>query len=261
MAAIIPFDPDRFRSAARHYFARPDYAPRLIGRVFAELSLSANDRVLDLGCGPGLLAIAFAPFVREVVAVDPNAQMLAFGRQAARGRARNIRFVEGSSNDLGDQHGRFQLVTMGRSFHWMDRADTLARLDQIVEPDGAVALFNVETVNEGAGHWHRQFDEIVNRHSVQPAVWRSAEWPDQRAILLDSAFCCVDGFSAVERVTLPPERLADRALSMSRTSPDALGPERAAALTAEIQALAAAAARDGVLSEVIESQVTLGRRP
>lgn len=258
---VIPFEPDRFRSAARHYFARPEYSTRLIGRVIADLALSRDDRVLDLGCGPGPLAIAFAPFVGQVVAVDPNAEMREVGRRAARGRADNVFFVGGSSNDLGDQFGRFRLVTMGRSFHWMDRAATLARLDQIVEPDGAVALFNVAAVNEGRDHWHRQFDEIVNRYSVQPPVWRSTEWPDQTAILVDSAFGCVDGFSAAERVNFPADRLADRALSMSRTSPDALGPDKAAAMTAEVHALAASVAKNGFLTEILESQVTIGRRP
>ena len=31
---------------------------------------------------------------------------------------------------------------MGRAFHWMDRAATLAMLDKIVTPDGGVALFH-----------------------------------------------------------------------------------------------------------------------
>ena len=259
--ASIPFDPDRFRSAARHYFARPDYAPRLIEKVVAELALGRNDRVMDLGCGPGLLAIAFAPFVSEVIAVDPAADMLAAGRKAARDRAGNIRFVEGSSNDLGDHFGRFRLVTMGRSFHWMDRADTLERLDGIIEPEGAVALFNTETIHQGPGDWHWRFEEIIKRHAAGPAVWRSAEWTDQSAILIESAFSRIDGFSVVEQVTFPAGQLVDRAFSMSRTSPDALGPDKAATLTADIEALAAEAAVDGMVSEILESSVMIARRP
>ena len=88
MDTPIPFDPDRFRSAAPHYFARTNYSPRLVGKVVAELALTRDDRVMDLGCGPGLLAIAFAPFVKEVVAIDPDAEMLAAGREAAKERRR-----------------------------------------------------------------------------------------------------------------------------------------------------------------------------
>jgi SAM-dependent methyltransferase len=261
MIAPIPFDPDRFRSAAPHYFARTNYAPRLIRKVIAELGLDRGDRVMDLGCGSGLLAIAFAPFVREVVAIDPNAEMLAAGREAAHGHAGTIRFVAGSSNDLDARFGRFRLVTMGRSFHWMDRADTLKRLDGIVEPDGAVALFDVDTIKRGAGDWHARFGEILERHEQTKAEWRSPDWVHHEAFLVDSAFTRIDGLSVVERVTFPAGQLVDRALSMSRTAPDALGPAKAAALAVDLQTLASEAAVDGMIGEILQSRVTIAQRP
>ncbi len=261
MAAPIPFDPDRFRSAARHYFARTSYSPRLVQKVVAELGLTRADRVMDLGCGPGLLAIAFAPFVGEVVAIDPNAEMLAAGREAARGVAGTISFVQGSSNDLGIEHGRLRLVTMGRSFHWMDRADTLRRLDGIVEPDGAVALFDVQTIKQGPGDWHARFSAIVERYEGRKAEWRAPDWTQHEAFLLASPFSRVDGFSVVEPVTFPASQIVDRALSLSRTSPEALGPDKAAALTADLEALAAEVAVDGMLSEILQSAAQIARRP
>ena len=68
--------------------------------------------------------------------------MLAEARVLAR-QAANIRFVAGSSYDLDPALGHFHLVVMGRSFHWMDRVDTLERLDRLIEPAGAVALFYI----------------------------------------------------------------------------------------------------------------------
>jgi SAM-dependent methyltransferase len=257
----LPFDPERFRSAAPHYFARTNYSPRLIRKVVAELALTRDDRVMDLGCGPGFLAIALAPFVREVVAIDPNAAMLAAGREAARGHADNISFVEGSSNDLGNRHGCFRLVTMGRSFHWMDRADTLRRLDAIVEPGGAVALFDVDTIKEGAGDWHRAFNAVLERYEGSKAAWRQPEWIGHAAFLIESAFSVIDGLSVTERLSFPAAQLVDRALSRSRTSPEALGTEKAAALAADLRALAAENALDGMLSEILESNVLIARRP
>ena len=77
MAEAAVFQPHRFRTAARHYLAgRPAYAPRLIRLVAELLRLSERDRLLDLGCGPGVLAGAFAPLVGEVVAIDPEPEML-----------------------------------------------------------------------------------------------------------------------------------------------------------------------------------------
>ncbi|MBV9537727.1 MAG: class I SAM-dependent methyltransferase, partial [Acidisphaera sp.] len=138
---VLPFEPRRFRSAAQHYLAgRPAYADRLIARVVALCGLAPSHRVLDLGCGPGQLARAFAPFASDVIGMDPEPEMLRVAAEACAGIG-NIRWVEGSSYDLSAALGRFRLVTMGRSFHWMDRHDTLRRLDALIDADGAIALF------------------------------------------------------------------------------------------------------------------------
>src|ERR1700746_3215282 len=134
-----PFDPDRYRSASVHYErGRPPSAPALIRRVAEVTGLGTQHRVLDLGCGPGPLARSFAPLVREGGAVDPSPEMLSEAGALA-GKAANIRFVAGSSYDLGPALGQFHLVVMGRSFHWMDRVDTLKRLDRMIEPRGPAA--------------------------------------------------------------------------------------------------------------------------
>src|SRR5271155_4442570 len=96
MAAPIPFLPHRFRAAASHYLAgRPPYPPRLIARVAALTGLRHGGGGLDLGCGPGQLALAFARFAAGVLAVDPEPEMLHVARDAA-GDA-PIQFLRGSS--------------------------------------------------------------------------------------------------------------------------------------------------------------------
>ena len=69
--------------------------------VKEHLRLSDTDRLLDLGCGPGWLAMAFAPFVGTVVAVDPEPSMLEAARAAAAEIDVRIEFIEASSYDLG----------------------------------------------------------------------------------------------------------------------------------------------------------------
>lgn len=141
MAEEVNLEPRRFAAAASHYLAgRPAYAERLILRIVQKLPLGAADAVMDLGCGPGQLAILFAPYVGSVLAIDPSAEMLEIARHAA-GEAAKIRFKPGSSFDIGPELGTFKLVTIGRAFHWMDRSDTLQRLDGMVAKGGAVALF------------------------------------------------------------------------------------------------------------------------
>lgn len=103
---------------------RPGYPPELIERLAAAAGLDGTGRLLDLGTGTGQLAIPLAPYVAAVVAVDPEPDMLAqlpagIGRRQAR------------AEDVDETWGTFDLVTIGRAFHWMDGAAVLERLARV----------------------------------------------------------------------------------------------------------------------------------
>src|SRR5215510_3746776 len=102
-----------------------------------------RDRVLDVGAGPGQLSLLIAPFVAEVVAIEPEPDMLAEGeRRAAIAGVGKVRFVAGSSDDLPALQaplGLFRAALMGQSFHWMvDKDRVLEDLSAMIdEDDGA----------------------------------------------------------------------------------------------------------------------------
>jgi len=257
--ATATFEPRRFRSAAAHYRAgRPDYAPLLVRRVVRLCGLSPSSRVLDLGCGPGLLAVAFAPFAGEVVAMDPEPEMLA---RVAEQALPNVTPRQGSSYELGPELGQFRLTTMGRSFHWMDRADTLRRLDTLIERGGAVVLFSTHHPDVADNAWAEDFRSLRGRYAADDrARARPPDWPGHEAVLLDSSFGHVEAAAVMERRHVAVESLVDRALSASGTSPERLG-ERIEAFTKEIMALAARHAVNGRLTEVVESRAVVAFRP
>src|ERR1041385_8466810 len=122
----------------RYRLAYPD---RLIARVAGLAGLKPGDAVLDLGCGTGMLTMAFAQLGMAVTAMDPDADMLASAREKGEAAGVSMRLLQGGWEDLSPAMGPFRLAVMGRSFHWMDRAATLAMLDRIVTPDGGGGLF------------------------------------------------------------------------------------------------------------------------
>lgn len=252
-----PLDPDRYRSAAAHYErGRVPYAAALIRRVADVVGLTARHRVLDLGCGPGPLARQFAPLVHEVVAMDPTPEMLGAARLLAEGIP-NIRFIAGSSYDLDPGLGRFRLVVMGRSFHWMDRVDTLQRLDRMIEPGGAVALLGDKVPAIPANAWLKVWEGICARYEPKTGAHRSdPNWVRHEAVLLDSPFARLEQFSVIERRAIDVETLVQRALSMGSTSPGHLGEEKTAAITAEIHRELAT-----VREEVVETYALVAWRP
>src|ERR1700722_4448774 len=95
------FDPRRFRANVPFYARyRLGYPDSLIARVSALVGLTPGARVMDLGCGPGLLAIPFARGGRAVTAVDPEPEILAALGVAAPEAGVSIDAREGSSFDM-----------------------------------------------------------------------------------------------------------------------------------------------------------------
>ncbi len=250
-----PFDPDRYRSAATHYErGRVPYAPALTRRVAEVTGLGSRHRVLDLGCGPGPLARSFAPLAREVMAIDPTREMLSAARALA-AEATNIHFLAGSSYDIGPALGHFHLVVMGRSFHWMDRVDTLKRLDRMIEPAGALALFHDSAPAVPANAWQKVWHDIRERYEPNTGPHQhDPHWIRHEAILLDSPFARLESFGVIERRAVDVETLVQRALSMGSTSPAHLG-EKAATMASEIRAALA-----DVREEVVETSALVAWR-
>ena len=256
------YDPDRFKEASRFYTnGRPPY-PRLLARRVATLvGLSRRDAVLDLGTGPGFLAIDYAPFAGTVVGVDPSAEMLT---QAARNAAEAgvaLRLVQGSSYDVGPHLGRFKLVTIGRAFHWMDRRATLAALDPLVEAGGALALLRTGQPEVPANAWQKDFRAIVDRYAGDDAVGRiRSVLQENEGILLASAFDHLERIAVFETRRTPLERFVDRALSFSTTWRGG-STSLEEGLPAEIrEAMAVYADAEGMVTEVVEGQALLAWR-
>jgi SAM-dependent methyltransferase len=258
-AEPLPPSLSRFRSTVPHYLAgRPNYAPSLIRIVKEQLHLSDRHRLLDLGCGPGWLAIAFAPFVGSVVAMDPEPSMLAAARDAAAEANVQMELIEGSSYDLGPHLGIFQAVIIGRAFHWMDRGDTLRKLDALIEPDGAVVLFNDVRPEVPENAWYKQYSRVVESYAKIEACIAPHRLRHEASLLV-SPFNRLERIGVIERRVVPIERLVDRALSMSTSAPELLGP-LSDLLAQELLTQMTQFATAGAVVEIIESQALIAYR-
>ena len=143
-----PYDPTIFEGTAAHYRpGRPPYSPQLEAVLTEELGLDGTGRLLDGGCGPGILTIRLAHLFQDVVGLDPDAAMLAEGRRIADERdIENIRWVHARAEELPEAApGPYRLVTFGQSFHWTDELRVAETVYDMLEPGGALALI-VHTV-------------------------------------------------------------------------------------------------------------------
>jgi SAM-dependent methyltransferase len=152
-----------------YYYARfrRGYPPEMIDRLVSVFALDGTGTLLDLGCGTGQLAVPLAPYFAKVFAVDPEPDMLheAAGVVEAAGLV-NVTLIQGSSTDLPALAGRLgplRLVTMGSSFHWMDRQATLTQLAGMVEPGGGIVIASDGSLWNVDSAWCRAVKATIQR--------------------------------------------------------------------------------------------------
>jgi len=154
-----------FAETAWHYARyRPGYPQQFFDDIVAKFHLDGTGRLLDLGCGTGQLTLPLAEDVAEAVGMDPEPGMLTeAAKRAHAAGVTNVTWTHGGSDDLPGGLGRFRLVTMGRSFHWMDRERVLTALDSIVDGDGGLAIANDSCLVRPITQWQRAIEDIQER--------------------------------------------------------------------------------------------------
>lgn len=96
-----------FRVRANSFFQTNTHqTERLYQTGFDQLTLSGDERVLDLYCGTGTIGILLAPRVKEVIGVElvPDAIVAARENAGLNGTA-NIEFIEGNVKDVIKRYG------------------------------------------------------------------------------------------------------------------------------------------------------------
>jgi ubiquinone/menaquinone biosynthesis C-methylase UbiE len=132
-----------FSEAAHFYEFRAPYAPQALAYVRDALQLNKTSRALDLGCGPGTIAVPLSRMVGHVLAIDPSGAMLNQGEiRGAKAGRRNIMWLCAHAEDISEALGTFNVVTMGQSFHWMDRDNVLCHLARMIASDGGLAIIS-----------------------------------------------------------------------------------------------------------------------
>lgn len=138
------WDASLFKGTAAHYWrGRPPYSPALAEVVAAAVDLDGQPRLLDVGCGPGVIALQLSELFDQVVGLDPDGAMLdEAARVAAERRITNVSWVLMRAEDLPGHLERFRVVSFAQSFHWMDRPRVALTTRVMLDPRGAVVHIN-----------------------------------------------------------------------------------------------------------------------
>ena len=118
-----------------------------MGDAFArEFDLDGQARLIDIGCGPGIVALELAALFEQVVGVDADPDMIAeAAREARRRGVENGRWLTMRAEELPGALGSFRVATLAQSFHWMERERVAKAIRGMLEPGGALVHVNAFT--------------------------------------------------------------------------------------------------------------------
>lgn len=259
------WDDTLFLGSAPYYRrGRLPYAPGLAGAVAEELALDGRGRLLDVGCGPGIVALELAPLFAEVVGLDPDSGMLAEARRqaGAAGVAARTSWVRARAEELPMDLGTFTAVTFGQSFHWMDRDKVAATVLGMLEPGGAfLQIADLKTERrtvEGLPHPavpYAAVDRLVKEHlgperrAGQGTLFHGTPGDEAAALARN-------GFGAPQRLVVPGGQPLERTnddvaawvFSMSYAAPHLFG-QHLDTFAADLDRLLRDASSSGLFSE------------
>lgn len=196
--------------------------------VLQLLAAKAGERVLDLGCGDGVLTERLSRMGSEVVGVDSSAEQIA----AAQARGLDARVLSGEALDY---HAEFDAVFSNAALHWMRDADAVIHgVFRALRPGGR---FVAECGGYGCvGKIRGALNAALARRGVDGEAlepWYFPSTEDYGARLQQAGFV-VRSIALIPRPTPLPTGLAGWLETFAQTQLAAVPSAQRAALIAEV---------------------------
>ena len=135
IAGDTSHDWDRKENAERYAAQSAGEFEKRIRMTLDDLTVNPSTRVLDIGAGPGTLAIPLAPWVKEITAVEPGAGMIAaLKERTKREGIRNITCVRKTWEEVDparDLIGPYDLVIASLSLTMHDIREAVQKMDAV----------------------------------------------------------------------------------------------------------------------------------
>lgn len=156
-------NPNRQEWNVGHYQQFASFVPQLGQALLDLLKPKSGERVLDLGCGDGVLTEKLIHMGCEIVAIDSNLQMV----EAARARGINASVMD--VRELRFQ-GEFDAVFSNAVLHW------------VREPE--LAISGIARALKHEGRFVAEFGGLGNIKTIEDALIKSVErvYPDGRSL-------------------------------------------------------------------------------
>ncbi len=125
-------------------------SPGVLERIARATAATRGDALLDVACGPGILAAHLAADAGSVVGVDLVPEMLERARRECRERGlENARFLEGAAESLPFREAAFDAVVSRLALHHLlDPGAALREMARVTRPGGRVVIADLRGADD-----------------------------------------------------------------------------------------------------------------
>ena len=165
---IKKFDSQLYKGTHEYYARyRPNIPERVINIIVKHFNIKPSDRILDIGCGTGQVALAMDGKCGEMVCLDPDPEMLKWAKKLTKNCKTKLTWLNYRAEDLGKikaKLGTFKLATICGAFHWMDQKQVLDDLNELIEEDGGLAVFGDGVLWGGGEEWQQALKRVIQKY-------------------------------------------------------------------------------------------------
>jgi ubiquinone/menaquinone biosynthesis C-methylase UbiE len=123
-----------------------------LNRIVQWAGAGPDDSVLDVACGPGLLACAFARVAKHATGLDMTPAMLEQARKTQQEQGlNNVSWQQGDVYSLPFPEAQFSIVSSRFAFHHLqDPLTALKEMKRVCKPSGRIVVADMSPLPEKA---------------------------------------------------------------------------------------------------------------
>lgn len=132
---------DKFTGKAKIYNKyRSSYPSQCINDILSTHSINNDLIVADIGAGTGKLTELFLKKNINVIAVEPNHDMLKEAKDNLSKYGNLVKFYENSAENTSIKNNSVDIITVAQAFHWFNKYLFKNECKRILKPYGTIAI-------------------------------------------------------------------------------------------------------------------------
>ncbi len=126
-------------------------------------NIDASSRILEIGCGTAQLTRQLAPSGAAILCVEPGSSLanIARGHLAS---APNVDITTTTFEEFEGEPNSYDIVVSATAFHWIDPSISFAKVAELLEPGGFLALMTNAHAHGGTHTDERIAEPVRDLH-------------------------------------------------------------------------------------------------